>query len=312
MVCTTTSIWHAAQPVPHSCRAYCRTAANVVRDRLRQPSACSARSLACHALAGLEAAGRCRCSSITFLLTVRSCCLLPCAWRDEHAFRENGTTVSPRPLSSTLAGSTSGVCTAPVPAIPNLKASSDLESSNPAPSSAQGMTPRAAHLSPVLTQASWVKRPRKRRRWLWSNKKQGSLLTGRCFSRFEENSRISVFFMFRGFFSAPAKHLKLLSRMAGKSRIVAEHRAGARWGSCASCRHSALCRIYQGHPQGHYQAVAGRRKRRAQRELHSSSRQRLLTDIAEIKTESPAIIRSWRALLRHKLIQATLARYGEA
>ena len=216
MVCTTTSIWHAAQPVPHSCRAYCRTAANVVRDRLRQPSACSARSLACHALAGLEAAGRCRCSSITFLLTVRSCCLLPCAWRDEHAFRENGTTVSPRPLSSTLAGSTSGVCTAPVPAIPNLKASSDLESSNPAPSSAQGMTPRAAHLSPVLTQASWVKRPRKRRRWLWSNKKQGSLLTGRCFSRFEENSRISVFFHVSRIFFSPGKTPKIIVPYGGK------------------------------------------------------------------------------------------------
>ena len=48
---------------------------------------------------------------------------------------------------------------------------------------------------------------------------------------------------------------------------------------CAAYCHSALYGIDQGHPQRHCQAMAGRRKRRASRELPSSSRQSRLTDM---------------------------------
>ena len=56
--------------------------------------------------------------------------------------------------------------------------------------------------------------------------------------------------------------------------------------------------------------MVGRKRRRAPRELSSSSRQSPPTDIAEINTKSPAIFLSWRALSRHKWFIGTLARYG--
>ena len=119
------------------------------------------------------------------------------------------------------------------------------------------------------------------------------------------------FFAFRGVFFSPGKLPKKYFPyvlVAEMFRFVAQHQAGAR---CEPCRHSALYRIDQGHPQGHSQAVAGRRKRHARRGLYSSNRQSRLTDIAKIKTKSPASFMSWRAFSRQRLIEATPARYGE-
>ena len=56
--------------------------------------------------------------------------------------------------------------------------------------------------------------------------------------------------------------------------------------------------------------MVGRRRRRAPRELSSSSRQSPPTDIAEINTKSPAIFLSWRALSRHQLFIVILARHS--
>ena len=61
---------------------------------------------------------------------------------------------------------------------------------------------------------------------------------------------------------------------------------------------------------GSFSGQICRRKRRAQRELYSSSRQSRLTDIAEINTKSPAIFMSWRALSRQKLSSRGTARHG--
>ena len=90
----------------------------------------------------------------------------------------------------------------------------------------------------------------------------------------------------------------------------AEHRPGARCEPCAPYRLSPLYGIDQGHPQRHSEAMAGRGKRRASRELSGSCRQSRLTDIGEINTKSPAIFLSWMAFSRHKLFIATVARYG--
>ena len=68
--------------------------------------------------------------------------------------------------------------------------------------------------------------------------------------------------------------------------------------------------IDQGHPQPHFQAMAGRRKRRESRALPLSSRQSRLTAVCEINNKSPAIFLSWTALSRNKLSIATLARHG--
>ena len=140
----------------------------------------------------------------------------------------------------------------------------------------------------------------------------GSLLTGRFFSRLEGNSRISGgFSRFADFLSTPAKYLKNnISRIAGKSCIVAEHRVASPCEPCAPCRRPALHRTDQGNSQGHSQAVAGRRKRRAQRELYSSSRQSRLTDTAEINTKSPTIFTSLGALSLQKLSLRGTARHG--
>ena len=122
---------------------------------------------------------------------------------------------------------------------------------------------------------------------------------------------ISVFFSrFADFFLTPAKFLKTNSRLAEKPRIVAEHRVGAPCEPCAPCHHLSLHRIDQGHNQGNSQAMAGRRKRRAQRELYSPSRQSRFTDIAEINTKSPAIFMSCRASSRQKLSSRGTARHG--
>ena len=133
-------------------------------------------------------------------------------------------------------------------------------------------------------------------------------LTGRYFPPFGEKipGRSILFRVSRIFFQPRQNTWRIISSIAEKSRIVAEHRAGAR---CEPCRHSALYRIHQGHLQGHSQAVAGRSKRRAPRELYSSSRQSRLTDMAEISTKSPATVLSWKAFSRQKLIQVTLARF---
>ena len=56
--------------------------------------------------------------------------------------------------------------------------------------------------------------------------------------------------------------------------------------------------------------MAGRRKRRAPRELYLSSRQSRLTDVGEINTKSTAVLFAWKVLWRHKLFIATLTRYG--
>ena len=109
-----------------------------------------------------------------------------------------------------------------------------------------------------------------------------------------------MFRVSRRFFSA-GKIPKIASpRNAEKPRTIGEHRAATCCELCAPCRHSVLCRIDQGHPQG--QAMAGRRKHRAPRERCSSIRQSRLTDIAEIYTKSPAIFVSWRAFSLQKFI----------
>ena len=98
-------------------------------------------------------------------------------------------------------------------------------------------------------------------------------------------SDFRFFLAFRGFFFNSGKILeKKSSRIAVKSRIVAEHRAGIPFESCAPCHHPSLHRIGQDHTVGHSQTVAGRRKHRAQRELYSSSRQSQPTDIADSPT----------------------------
>ena len=121
------------------------------------------------------------------------------------------------------------------------------------------------------------------------------------FLRFEEISRIPAFFFaFRRIFSAPAKYLKdnfpyvsrkspASSQNIGQAHGVSRVHRVATW-------HCTRYRIDQSHPQGHAQAVAGRRKRRAQRELYASSRQSRFTDMADIHTKSPSTFISWRAL----------------
>ena len=131
-------------------------------------------------------------------------------------------------------------------------------------------------------------------------------------SRLAETSRIAAFyFAFCGNFISSAKYLKKnIFADCRKTTDKTEHRAGARCEPCAPYRHSALYRIDGGHPQGHSQAMAGRRKPRSSRELSLSSRQSVLTDIAEINMNSPAIFLSWRALSHHELFIALLARYS--
>ena len=120
-----------------------------------------------------------------------------------------------------------------------------------------------------------------------------------------------LFRVSRNFFNTDRqKCSRILSRIAEKSSIVAELRLGALCEPCAPCHYPALYRIDQGHTQGHSQAVACRRKRRAQRELYLSSRHSRLTDLAEIDTKSPAIFMSWRALSRQKLSSRGTARHG--
>ena len=102
----------------------------------------------------------------------------------------------------------------------------------------------------------------------------------------------------------------MFSRLVGKSRIVAEHRVGAPCELCASCHHSALHKIDQGHTQGYCQAIAGRSRRRAQRELYCSSRQGRLADIAEINRTSPAIFMLWGAMSRQTMSSRSTARHG--
>ena len=123
----------------------------------------------------------------------------------------------------------------------------------------------------------------------------GSLLTGLC---------VSWTFCSPG--EIPKKNI---SRIAEKSRIVTEHRAGAPCEPCAPSPHSAQYTIEQGHPQGHSQAVAGRRKRLAQRKLYSSSQHSRLTDPAETNTKSTAIFMSRRALSRQKSSSRGTARH---
>ena len=118
-----------------------------------------------------------------------------------------------------------------------------------------------------------------------------------------------VFFSrFAEFFQPRQNTSKLYSRIAEKPRIVAEHRVGTPCEPCAPCHHSGLYRIALGHLLGNRQAVAGRRKRRAQREVYLSSRQSRLIVIAEINTESLAIFMSWRALTRQNLRNGRLSR----
>ena len=108
----------------------------------------------------------------------------------------------------------------------------------------------------------------------------------------------SILFRVSPIFSS-AKYLKNTFANRRETNDKAAHRAGARCEPCAPHRHSPLYGIDQGHPQPHSQAMAGRRKRRARRELSSSSRQSRLTDIVESNTKSRAISLSWRALSYH-------------
>ena len=130
-------------------------------------------------------------------------------------------------------------------------------------------------------------------------------------SRFEESSRISGggFRVSRNF-SNPGKSLKPNFPYRGKVRHRRRTSGGRPCEPCAPCHHPTLHKIDQGHIQGPSQAVSGRRKRRAQRELYSSSRHSRLTDIAKINTKSPPIFMSWRACLRQKLSSRGTVRHG--
>lgn len=93
------------------------------------------------------------------------------------------------------------------------------------------------------------------------------------FSFLAENSQIAAFcFAFRGYFSASAKYRNFsFPKSQEKSHL---RRTSGRRTVRAVCAVSPLYRTDQGCPQGHSQALVGRRKRRAPRELCSSSRQR--------------------------------------
>ena len=103
-----------------------------------------------------------------------------------------------------------------------------------------------------------------------------------------------------------------------KNNDKASNRGGARCELCPTYRYYPLYGIDQGHLQSHSQAMAGRSKHRASRELSWSSRQtRSLfvhrqsrhTDKGEINTKPPAVFYAWKVLSRRKLFIAALTSY---